>query len=1152
MINISVDVKEGSSFVPINGIVVYPYTFSNPLDERLDEGYITVINSTVEKFPPMTELKITLDDGITTKTQSMVIANDTPKKNILSGRYNHNIYVVERTKILSGFVCPSLTFTNDLYKKYQPIFSIEGSNINWSPAGYSSPLPNNIVGQVSLIQSRLPRFNSSGKLYAYDNLSNSYRYLNYGVCLPYNSTYISSVTSSPDICRAKFTTDDPNTTEEDRNLYPKFVSVEGMPRFYSLANIVNEFNQAKTQTSDGTFKGHYIHLDWCYIVVKINGSLYAILTDPYNPAETDVNGNDFPIQTIDDISTEDYVAPFRFSSLDQNEDTIDPPFDYMGNYEIKANENGATVIFTNADYRTPVFTVPANLVNDGDVVTFDYYLPYTTNSTIGEKNSDNKYTFTLSVAVFKNNVARKDYTIADCVDRILTLAEPLKAHGTPRFSLNSQQRDKLKAKKSAEFSMTQNTLREQLKVVGSYIHAEPRLNSDDTIHFDDYAPGKTTTVNGKLIEKTLTWDVNNYCSELRSNAQNLVSASGYGQGKAYQQGIGISRSLHPETTYARLTDNNGVAETQFAIYGIEKVLCGVDLGPGAKKHDITAYVYEATQYNILSGWSGAYPFSKGYAIYYELGQKNLKGITYAAKEFTSTEQALSQRFAIVNILSVVTQLDENQTQTLQTYVSQNPNSVEFEIVYRPIYPTLVSHGKNGYNPDLPQYTKVYNQSENFIESNAFGENIKGAAARMGNPDIKVTFLLPTLADIPKPGYIYDGLVISTVETEISPNSIKCTLGLTKDFNRISQYISVSSVKRMYNVSERQVSNRDILLKNSIVISDSLNEITSDANNPIVSTDSSFWDALKSVFFVSDWTTQRGDPISCVIAQGVTEGSDSSRSYLRPVLLPVIPTAFGNTMSFYFAYEDNYSAGTALNRAQLSTSTLGGWWSNAVQYGDNDGRIELLEYYLISNTGDIKAWATPQSLPGLTTEYNYVPQNAPAVSCAYVAGDEAMRLLKDGRERISVTTVFEFVSNIEGLVIGSALSSLNPLVSTTLRDNNIGEAILWAITDINAIPSIYETKLDTIEGLSNMGSLFVNTNDGFVVNSLATAEDDVYGWVITTPSDKEIKEYRDLWNNVTEYLEEERGYQILLSYTKPISQGNRLLPAGGLHFTMINE
>ena len=92
---------------------VYPYRFGELLDERLDEAYVTVINDMTEQYSPLTEFQIDITDtNGNTVEHSMIVARDDAQKILLSGKTKHTIYLLERTKLLEGILCPSLTFTN--------------------------------------------------------------------------------------------------------------------------------------------------------------------------------------------------------------------------------------------------------------------------------------------------------------------------------------------------------------------------------------------------------------------------------------------------------------------------------------------------------------------------------------------------------------------------------------------------------------------------------------------------------------------------------------------------------------------------------------------------------------------------------------------------------------------------------------------------------------------------------------------------------------------------------------------------------------------------------------------------------------------------------------------------------------------------------
>ena len=91
-----------------------PYNYAELLDERLDEAYLTLYGLEEEQPLLLHEMKITYDgnapDGF---EHHMVVASDNVTELPAgSGRYKHELYLIERTKLLEGYIGQSLTFTN--------------------------------------------------------------------------------------------------------------------------------------------------------------------------------------------------------------------------------------------------------------------------------------------------------------------------------------------------------------------------------------------------------------------------------------------------------------------------------------------------------------------------------------------------------------------------------------------------------------------------------------------------------------------------------------------------------------------------------------------------------------------------------------------------------------------------------------------------------------------------------------------------------------------------------------------------------------------------------------------------------------------------------------------------------------------------------
>ncbi|AWW06084.1 MAG: hypothetical protein [Caudoviricetes sp.] len=128
---------KNTAAVYIDGInrtsrTVMPIKWGNFLDERLDECHLALRAVKKENFAPLTPVEIVLKneiywgtdehrrtESVTERTKYYVIANDNAEEiQIGKGIYNHDLYLIEVTKIAECCVVDTLTFTNDLGRNY--------------------------------------------------------------------------------------------------------------------------------------------------------------------------------------------------------------------------------------------------------------------------------------------------------------------------------------------------------------------------------------------------------------------------------------------------------------------------------------------------------------------------------------------------------------------------------------------------------------------------------------------------------------------------------------------------------------------------------------------------------------------------------------------------------------------------------------------------------------------------------------------------------------------------------------------------------------------------------------------------------------------------------------------------------------------------
>lgn len=136
---------ENTSAVYVNGInltpfVVMPLKWGNFLDEQLDEMYLSLRHSPFDNIKPLTPVEIHLKNrlywGSTTvetkkRVKRFIVANDNAEESpVGSKRYNHDLYLIEVTKIAECVVVDTITFTNDLGRNYTGEPSVVTPEIN--------------------------------------------------------------------------------------------------------------------------------------------------------------------------------------------------------------------------------------------------------------------------------------------------------------------------------------------------------------------------------------------------------------------------------------------------------------------------------------------------------------------------------------------------------------------------------------------------------------------------------------------------------------------------------------------------------------------------------------------------------------------------------------------------------------------------------------------------------------------------------------------------------------------------------------------------------------------------------------------------------------------------------------------------------------
>lgn len=388
-------------------------------------------------------------------------------------------------------------------------------------------------------------------------------------------------------------------------------------------------------------------------------------------------------------------------------------------------------------------------------------------------------------------------TITSVVNRILQVAETLRESETPRFVFDATQAELYKDTEAPEMAFS-GTLWEVLEQIGDYLHSVPKLNGN-IVYFEEF--GRQDKVQADLkdyVSNIERFDIEQFGNAIDSTIQNIVNTDNETSGSVVEPfGVGY---ITPRTDsgQAVITQDNCFIPTKEPIEKIVKLEVGyLDQKDYKTKvvGDITPYVYESAEYATLSSYSSAFPLSKKYAVKYTIGQKNITALNF------KLPNAISDSFEEYSIVAILEKVTGKNIASL--FRLEDIRNLQFRITYVPMTEARLKQYKSRVQDNKFDSTLAYNQSATKISSVAYGEAMKGAIAKLGNPEITKVFLFTDLSLIPKVGQLYDEeYYVSIVKCEYYKDFVRCEVGLSKNFNRISEFVGIKNEVRFYEISER--------------------------------------------------------------------------------------------------------------------------------------------------------------------------------------------------------------------------------------------------------------------------------------------------------------------------------------------------------------
>lgn len=301
-----------------------------------------------------------------------------------------------------------------------------------------------------------------------------------------------------------------------------------------------------------------------------------------------------------------------------------------------------------------------------------------------------------------------------------------------------------------------------------------------------------------------------------------------------------------------------------------------------------------------------------------------------------------------------------------------------------------------------------------VESDRYGERLKGYIARLGNKQVVRTYNFAQFEDLPQCGqlmYVEDEyMYVSLINANLDQNKVKATILLTPQFNRLSEYVGLNSEYRLYDVSEKQAVERLVNYTEKCYIS--YRATSASSKVPFIKSDA-YYSIFQTLGRRADYDA--GEVPTAALVQ--VSGTWFARTLDK--------RANGNSLVFEFAFDDNYGVG--YQSIPNSVSNDAARIQRLVPYGNVYGEFDTMRVQFVpkafTNSAD-----KMNSYPAINSEY--LTDVYPLFDTSSVGDNSVVYpflIDKDNKEQINFTYQLNFISRVKSVVLGTAFFRNNDLL-----------------------------------------------------------------------------------------------------------------------------
>ena len=538
------------------------------------------------------------------------------------------------------------------------------------------------------------------------------------------------------------------------------------------------------------------------------------------------------------------------------------------------------------------------------------------------------------------------YTLSNAMDRLLSVTPLRQKDGTNKYTFECS--EGYSTEEAPEFSFTDNTLFEACLQVAQYKQSFPFLYKNQ-ISFRPLWNGKTLKESSlpPAVRILRNSSIDQYCTNLDCTVENMVCINDVNVGtviEPYAGGYISTRS----SAGSEISETTAMIPTQSDIYQSLSLMMGETNGETVG--DLKAYVYEQSDYDALFDTNLYYPYSKGYALKYTRMGRNYTELAHRIRSTNKMVEAFT-RPALANIVRAKTGGDvgENLKSYIQDLLAKvSGNQLVFnrgasfaDLLFQPSYTPVVNARVKQYKEYTGDFnhdsTLCYNQNAELVDSELFGEHIKGMIQKLGNHTEVRVCEYARIDDVPKVGTIVniDGREMSVYDTAMTiyETHVVVTLCLV-EYAELSQYIGVKNKIKDSDISRDKCYNRYVNFEEFLIFTHDENAV----GTGISITPEALLEFMRF---------RSASPLTCAEGIGYTEDGAEISVTLRPVK----HLALGNSIYFQWDYENHFAAGYQSTEApdgatSVLTGTLYNRAQKAVRYCDMYGRMETYDFKLL--------------------------------------------------------------------------------------------------------------------------------------------------------------------------------------------------------------